>query len=564
MSSIEYSAFLSYSRDDEVIGAKIEKDLQKYRIPSEYRPDARKARFNIFRDVHDVELGEYNEVIDKALQASKFLIILCSPSSRNSDYVTDEIKNFVKFHDRDHVIPVLVYGAPNKEVEPDDQNQNQAFPDILYDYFEEPIAADFRPKKGEGYFSKRRCEREAFFQIVAKLLGQPKSDKLVQRDRRKRQLIFALSAIIITLGGSFGGWYLYDRMPKSGLDPVWSLTKSDHNELTKAGLKRITQTLGAEVPEKDSADQILIATWNIRRFAANSSSPSYRRSTEALAYIALIISYFDIVALQELTGVATEFETAKQKLLDRLGPHWQYAGSGVTEGKVGNRERLGFLFDTRSVQRTGDFDEIVLPAEVMKSVQLERQIARTPLIAGFMKGGHKVSLTNAHIYYGGMMGEKRQERLKEFTALVKYLRTVQKRRGFSSDYLILLGDLNFDRPNAPEASVAIEAGFTFPKDLLKAPSNYNMTHPYDQIILSWNSDFEGPCVNSAGVFKVFDSVYREGDIEIYTPIMEVEFAGSEGKSLQNRIGPLRYFKRWRTFKMSDHYPKWIALDFGCR
>jgi hypothetical protein len=68
MTTIEYSAFFSYSRKGEAIGAKIEKDLQKYRIPRKYRPDAGKGRFNIFRDVHDAELGEYNEVIDKALQ----------------------------------------------------------------------------------------------------------------------------------------------------------------------------------------------------------------------------------------------------------------------------------------------------------------------------------------------------------------------------------------------------------------------------------------------------------------------------------------------------------------
>ena len=164
------------------------------------------------------------------------------------------------------------------------------------------------------------------------------------------------------------------------------------------------------------------------------------------------------------------------------------------------------------------------------------------------------------------MGEKRQERLQEFSALVKYLRSVLKRKGLSSEYLILLGDLNFDGPKAPEASAAVEAGFTFPKNLLSAPSNQseNYPRPYDQIILSWNSDAEGPCVTSAGVFKVFDSVYRDEDIEVYTPMMEAEFEGSSGKSLQKRIGPLRYFKRWRTFKMSDHYPKWIALEFDCR
>jgi endonuclease/exonuclease/phosphatase family metal-dependent hydrolase len=563
MTTMEYSAFLSYSRKDDVIGAKIEKDLQQYRIPRKYRPDAGKGRFNIFRDVHDAELGEYNEVIDKALQASKFLIILCSPSARDSEYVTNEIKNFVEHHEKDCVIPVLVDGRPNKEVKPNDPDQNQAFPNILYEYFEEPIAADFRPKKGEGYFAKRRRQREAFFQIVAKLLRQPKSDKLVRRDRRKRQLIASISTIIIVLSVSFIGWFLYDRMPKSGLDPIWLLTKSEHNEHIKSGLNRISRSLEAEVPKKGDSNQLLIATWNIREFATNKRSPSPPRSTEALAYIALIISHFDIVALQELTGNAIEFETAKQKLLDRLGSHWQYAGSGVTEGRLGNRERLGFLFDTRGVQRTGDFDEIVLPKEVMKSVELDRQISRTPVIAEFRTGDHKISLTNAHMYYGMATGEKRKERLREFTALIKYLRFVLKGRRLPSDYLILLGDLNFDRPNAPEASVAQEAGFTFPKNLLTAPTNHIKRHPYDQIILSWNAEAEGPCVISAGVFDVFDSVYRDEDFENYVGMIKAEITNSKSKSLRKK-DPMKYFRHWRTFKMSDHFPKWIALDFDCR
>jgi hypothetical protein len=139
MTTTEYSAFLSYSRLDEASGANLEKDLQKYRIPKKYRLDESKGRFTIFRDVHDAELGEYGEVIEKALQASKFLIVLCSPSARDSDYVTNEIKNFIQLHDKDCVIPVLVDGRPNKEVELSDPIQNQAFPDILYEYFEEPI-----------------------------------------------------------------------------------------------------------------------------------------------------------------------------------------------------------------------------------------------------------------------------------------------------------------------------------------------------------------------------------------------------------------------------------------
>ena len=344
------------------------------------------------------------------------------------------------------------------------------------------------PRKKKGILPNEDVSVRLFSRLSQSFFGNLNLEILIaidtvehfRRDRRKRQLIATISAIIIMLGVSFGSWSLYDRMPKSGLDPIWLLTNNDHNERIKAGLNRISKALAAEIPEKGDSNQLLIATWNIREFATNRRSPSPPRSTEALAYIALIISHFDIVSVQELTGDAIEFETAKQKLLDRLGSHWQYAGSGVTEGRIGNRERLGFFFDTRSVQRTGDFDEIVLPVEVLRSVYLDRQIARTPLIVGFISGDRKISLTNAHIYYGALTGEKRQERLKEFTALIQYLRIVLKSRRLSSDYLILLGDLNFDRPDAPEVSVAQEAGFTFPKNLLTTPSNFIGNRPYDK------------------------------------------------------------------------------------
>ena len=111
--------------------------------------------------------------------------------------------------------------------------------------------------------------------------------------------------------------------------------------------------------------------------------------------------------------------------------------------------------------------------------------------------------------------------------------------------------------------MAQEAEFTFPKNLLTAPSNFMKNHPYDQIILSWNSETEGPCVTSAGVFDVFDSVYRDEDVENYVAIIEAELANSKIKSIQKK-DPKKYFKQWRTSKMSDHFPKWIALKFDCR
>jgi len=107
-------------------------------------------------------------------------------------------------------------------------------------------------------------------------------------------------------------------------------------------------------PPSDTSRFVRIATWNIREF----DSPSYGyRSQEAKAYIAEIISYFDLIALQEIRRDLGALEDVRRL----LGPGWDYIATDVTEGASGNKERMAFLFNREKVWFRNVAGELTLP-----------------------------------------------------------------------------------------------------------------------------------------------------------------------------------------------------------
>jgi exonuclease III len=107
-------------------------------------------------------------------------------------------------------------------------------------------------------------------------------------------------------------------------------------------------------PPSDTSKFVRIATWNIREF--DSSSYGYR-SQEAIAYIAEILSHFDLIALQEIRRDLGALEDVKRL----LGPNWDYIATDVTEGASGNKERMAFLFNRDKVWFRNVAGELTLP-----------------------------------------------------------------------------------------------------------------------------------------------------------------------------------------------------------
>ena len=107
-------------------------------------------------------------------------------------------------------------------------------------------------------------------------------------------------------------------------------------------------------PPSDTSAYVRIATWNLREF--DSGSYGYR-TTEAKAYIAEILSHFDLIALQE---IRRDLDPLKD-LMKILGPNWSYIATDVTEGVTGNEERMAFLFNRDKVWFRNVAGELTLP-----------------------------------------------------------------------------------------------------------------------------------------------------------------------------------------------------------
>jgi tetratricopeptide (TPR) repeat protein len=191
--ALAYRAFLSCTQHDQPWGKWLENALEKHRIDSDlvgrWTPAGRipKTLRPIFRDRADVSAGQpLTEQTLSALQAARFLIVLCSPEAVKSPRVNEEIRCFNAMGRADRVIPVIIGGEPG-------HRERECLPPTLRfklgldrrptNERGEPIAIDARPS-GDG-------RDIAAQKVLAALLGLSFSEieSRVARTRERRMLI---------------------------------------------------------------------------------------------------------------------------------------------------------------------------------------------------------------------------------------------------------------------------------------------------------------------------------------------------------------------------------------
>src|SRR5262249_7046244 len=147
--------FEGFQIDRDLIGRQMAMGL----IPKTLRP--------ISRDREDFSARHsLTEQTLAALEASEFLIVICSPNAAQSPYVNEEIRSFKAMCRAECVIPVIVDGEPGDP-------ERGCFPSALRfklgshgtltNEREEPIASDARPQGGGKEIAKQK--------VVAGLLG---------------------------------------------------------------------------------------------------------------------------------------------------------------------------------------------------------------------------------------------------------------------------------------------------------------------------------------------------------------------------------------------------------
>ena len=97
--AFKYRAFLSYSHRDSAWGKWLHSALEGYRIDKDLvgrqtpAGPVPKTLRPIFRDREDFSAGHsLTEQTLAALEASRFLIVICSPNAAQSKYVNEEIR----------------------------------------------------------------------------------------------------------------------------------------------------------------------------------------------------------------------------------------------------------------------------------------------------------------------------------------------------------------------------------------------------------------------------------------------------------------------------------------
>ena len=180
--SYKHDAFISYSRRDEAFASELQKALERYNPPKDL--ELAQRHLNIFRDKDDFTAGEYYQKIDKHLEDSAKLMVICSPEARKSKYVNDEIRRFTQKRGAAHIIPIILSGIPNNEAKPG-QEEDLAFPEALCEAMEMPLAASYL-----GFDSRKdRVNKDSFFTAwsatLSELYGISRSE-MEQREKRRR------------------------------------------------------------------------------------------------------------------------------------------------------------------------------------------------------------------------------------------------------------------------------------------------------------------------------------------------------------------------------------------
>jgi hypothetical protein len=188
------------------VADKIEHDLETFPLPRDIRKQLGRRHLNVFRDISDMTGNRLDPALERHLERSRSLVVLCSPTARRSHYVSMEINRFAQLRDAEKIVPLLVAGGPNND--PTVDAAEWAFPDALSDVLgSEPLAADLRQEWNTKGRKAKLARGSPWVQLVAGIVGATTddlTDRIARAERRRLQLIVGILAIFLTVVSVLG------------------------------------------------------------------------------------------------------------------------------------------------------------------------------------------------------------------------------------------------------------------------------------------------------------------------------------------------------------------------
>lgn len=246
----KYRAFISYSRIDREVAKKLQRLLEYYVLPATLRAvsagvtrDARPLT-PCFRDEDELVPGQdLPDRIRSGLEASEYLVVVCSKSSAKSEWVDKEIIDFCRLGREKNILAVVIDGEPNAL-----QKSEEALPSALRFKIDsegrlteqpaEPLWIDWR--------EPARNDRVMFLRIVAALLSLHSLDELIRRDAQARRRANIIRYSVATVGVvllstvAFGWFRARDIAELQAVQQALSLSRGDFaDNRVDAGMQRL-------------------------------------------------------------------------------------------------------------------------------------------------------------------------------------------------------------------------------------------------------------------------------------------------------------------------------------
>jgi len=228
------------------------------------------------------------------------------------------------------------------------------------------------------------------------------------------------------------------------------------------------------IPDK-SAGTLLTATWNLTNFGLQ------QRSDDDLALMAEIISWFDLVAIQEIADSLDDLRALMQ--------HLPQSYHVILSDIGGNDERAGFLYDSDKVSRLELAAEVAVPPSDHRFIRMKgvsgafEGFDRNPYAVAFQTGNLAFTAVSVHLYFGSHSYFDEDRRALEAYALARWADQRHKAAGSYSQNILVMGDMNLPKSDASSNvyKALKKKGLQLPEHSTSIGSNLAGDKAYDQV-----------------------------------------------------------------------------------
>lgn len=284
-----------------------------------------------------------------------------------------------------------------------------------------------------------------------------------------------------------------------------------------------------EIPDK-SAGTMLAASWNLTNFGEQ------KRSDNDLKLMAEVISWFDLIAIQELKDNISDL----QELMSKLPAGYRT----IISDPGGNNERAGFIYDSNKVERLELAGEVAVPPSAHRHIRLKgisgvfTGFDRNPHLVAFRAGNLEFTAVSVHLFFGSESYRDEDRRTLEAFALARWASLRMNSESAYTENVLLMGDFNLPKRDKSDNiyKALTKKGLELPKFSSKIGSNLKGDKDYDQIGFHAGGMKEA-FTKKGGVFD-FDA----------KPFFEDAWNVSE-----------KYFKSCIKFHIADHRPIWFEF-----